>query len=255
MKIVPLNSETKSLFWKYVENRLEEYFFFIMDLKDYANLTKIFIAIDNTEEIQGMSLIYKDKQVQIRGSETAAKILLENIDLRSKEITVLLAHKKLIYHEFIKNKKEMQLNRLTIHSGENIVYNQFDSEELKDSDREEIVQLYNKADPEYWGKVKSKDLIFNESHRWFGIKIDAQIVSFSQIWIGDDVGIISTVATHPDFQNRGYATSLVSYSLLELFKYSPLALIHVRADNASAVHTYQKVGFKVFAEYYNWRLT
>ncbi|MHA1902184.1 MAG: GNAT family N-acetyltransferase, partial [Promethearchaeota archaeon] len=56
--------------------------------------------------------------------------------------------------------------------------------------------------------------------------------------------------THPDFENRGFATSVVSASIQELLKHSPLGLIHVRADNAPAVHTYKKNGFRDFLQFY-----
>jgi len=249
MKIIHLDSTTEPMFWRYVEKRIEEYFFFIMDLKQYPNLTKIWIAIDDDGEIQGMLLNYKDKNIQIRGSNEAVKLLINQVDMIPMDITVLNTQKDLLIPKFKENKEEIPLNRMVIHPGENVINNELISDVLNESDREEIASLFRKADPHFWGEVQGKDLEFIETHRWFGIKRENKIVSFAQIWIGDEVGIISTVATDPDFQRLGFATSLVSRSVQELFKHSPLCLIHVRADNIPAVNTYKKIGFKSYFQF------
>ena len=252
MKIITLDSATEPIFWRYVEDRIEEYFFYIMDYKQYPNITKILIAIDDVGKIQGLLLNYKDKIIQIRGSNEAVKNLASQFDMSSMEITVMNSQKELLNSNYKENKKEILINRMVIHSGENLIKNEFIPEILEESDREEIASLYRKADPVFWSHVQAKDIEFSEKYIWFGIKRENRLVSFAQTWFGDKIGIISTVATVHDFRNRGFATSLVSRSVQELFKHNLLCLIHVRADNAPAVHTYKKIGFKdyfQFAEY------
>jgi ribosomal protein S18 acetylase RimI-like enzyme len=124
---------------------------------------------------------------------------------------------------------------------------------LGESDREEIASLHRKADPVFWGHVQAKDIEFSENHIWFGIKREKRLVCLAQTWFGDEIGIISTVATDPDFQNRGFATLLVSRSIQELFNHNLLCLIHVRADNAPAVHTYKKIGFKDYIQFSEYK--
>ncbi len=244
MKIILLDSTTEPIFWRYVEDRIEEYFFFIMDLKNYPEFTKIWMAIDDAGKIHGMLLNFKEKHIQIRGNNEAVKILLNEIDMKSMEITILKSQKELLDSNITVNKEEILLNRMVIHPGENVMKNKFIPEILNESDREEIASLSRKTDPVFWGHVQGKDLEFSKSHKWFGIRRENKIVSFAQTWIGDEVSIISIVATDPDFQNRGFATSLVASSIQELFKHSPLGLIHVRAENTPVVHTYKKNGFK-----------
>ena len=255
MKIIPLDSATEPIFWRYVEDRIEEFFFYIMDLKQYPDFTKILIAIDDEGKIQGLLLNYKDKIIQIRGSNEAVKNLANQFDMSSMEITVLNSQKELLDSKFKENKKEILINRMVIHLGEDLIKNEFVSEILEDYDREELAFLYRKADPVFWGHVQEKDIEFSEKHIWFGIKHENRIVSFAQTWFGDEVGIILTVATDPEFRNCGYATSLVSRSVQELFKFKniPLCLIHVRADNAPAVHTYKKIGFKDYIQFSEYK--
>jgi predicted GNAT family acetyltransferase len=47
----------------------------------------------------------------------------------------------------------------------------------------------------------------------------------------------------------GFATSIVSALVKEILKNSPVAIIHVRKDNASAIQVYSKVGFKPYKQY------
>jgi ribosomal protein S18 acetylase RimI-like enzyme len=253
MKIIQLDSETEPLFWRYVENRIEEFFFFIMDYKQNPEVTRIWMAVDDVGKIQGMLLNYKDKNVHIRGNDEAVKKLADQIDIRTPEFTVLNSQKELLSTEDKEHKIEVLINRMVIHLGENLIINEYVSEILEESDREEIASLYRKADPFFWSHVQGEDLEFDEYHISFGIKRENRIVSFATVWFGDEIGIIVTVGTDPDFRNQGLATSLVSRSVQELFKHSPLGLIHVRADNAPAVHTYKKIGFKDYIQFSEYK--
>jgi len=253
MKIIPLDSATEPIFWRYVEDRIEEYFFFIMDFKNYPDFTKIWMAFDDAGKIQGMLLNYKEKNIHILGSNEAVKNLANQVDMSSMNITVLNSQKELLGSKDKENKKEILINRMVIRLGENLIKKEYTSEILGASDREEIASLYRKADPVFWGHLQAKDIEFSEKHIWFGIKCENRIVSFAQTWFGDEVGIILTVATDPDFQNRGFATSLVSRSVQELFKHSSLGLITVRAENAPAVHSYKKIGFKEYFQFSEYK--
>ena len=253
MKIISLDSTTEPIFWSYVEERIEEYFFFLMDYKQNPNVTRIWMALDDVGKIQGMLLNYKNKNVHIRGSNESVKKLADHVDIRNPEITVLNSQKKLVSPEDKEHKKEVLIDRMVIHLGENMIINQHVSEILDESHREEIASLYRKADPVFWSHVRGENVELDENHIWFGIKRENKIVSFANIWIGDEIGIIPTVATDPDFRNQGLATSLVSQSIQELFKHTHLGLIHVRAENFPAVHIYEKIGFRKIFQYSEYK--
>jgi ribosomal protein S18 acetylase RimI-like enzyme len=56
---------------------------------------------------------------------------------------------------------------------------------------------------------------------------------------------ISAVCTHPDFRGRRYARSLVSALIIEISRQGDVPFLHVRLDNADAVHVYEKLGFRI----------
>jgi predicted GNAT family acetyltransferase len=56
---------------------------------------------------------------------------------------------------------------------------------------------------------------------------------------------ISAVCTNPDFRGRGYASSLVSALVRKIVERGETPFLHVKADNADAVHVYEKLGFSI----------
>jgi predicted GNAT family acetyltransferase len=55
---------------------------------------------------------------------------------------------------------------------------------------------------------------------------------------------ISAVCTHPDFQGRGYAGRLMSILMREIAQRGEIPILHVRRENAGAIHLYEKLGFR-----------
>lgn len=55
---------------------------------------------------------------------------------------------------------------------------------------------------------------------------------------------ISAVCTHPDYRNRGYAKQFVSQGGNEIVADGKTPFLHVFADNALAIATYEKLGFR-----------
>jgi ribosomal protein S18 acetylase RimI-like enzyme len=55
---------------------------------------------------------------------------------------------------------------------------------------------------------------------------------------------VSAVCTHPEFQGRGYARELMSILMRKIMKRGETPILHVRQENVSAVHLYQKLGFR-----------
>ncbi len=56
---------------------------------------------------------------------------------------------------------------------------------------------------------------------------------------------VSAVCTHPDFRGRGYGNALVSEVVAGIASRGETAILHVRANNASAVRVYERLGFSV----------
>lgn len=59
---------------------------------------------------------------------------------------------------------------------------------------------------------------------------------------------ISAVCTHPDYQGRGHAKALVSVIGRDIVARGETPFLHVRASNAAAIATYEKLGFAIRRE-------
>jgi predicted GNAT family acetyltransferase len=108
--------------------------------------------------------------------------------------------------------------------------------------------------PERWGETTAEKLK-QKWHNvfWLGIRKEGKLVSIGKVRFVDFASNIGAVATDKNYRNRGYATSIVSALVQEIFKKSPIALIHVIPDNAPAIRVYSKVGFKPYKTYLSIR--
>jgi len=56
---------------------------------------------------------------------------------------------------------------------------------------------------------------------------------------------ISAVCTHPDHQGKGYAGRLMTLLAREIIAEDKIPFLHVKTENVSAKHLYEKLGFRV----------
>jgi predicted GNAT family acetyltransferase len=117
-------------------------------------------------------------------------------------------------------------------------------------DAEDVADLMRRCDPEWWGETKAENLRKSlETAFALGIRKDGRLVSAGSTRFVGFASNINMVATDEKYRSRGYATSIVSALVEEILKRSPIALIHVIADNAPAVRAYSKIGFKPYKIY------
>ena len=125
---------------------------------------------------------------------------------------------------------------------------------LNVEDAEDVAALMRRCDPRWWGETTSEQLKQRwQNVFWLGIKLEGKLVSVGNTRFVDFASNIGVVATDEYYRGREYATSIVSALVKEILKRSPIALIHVIADNAPAVRAYSKVGFKPYKTYLSIR--
>ena len=252
MKIVIMDERSERIFWDHVNRDPLNYYFFIFDLKQRRDQTKIMLAMEG-ESIQGLMLVYRDQVVQLRGNREAVKLLLDNLSLEKVEMQAPLDCEDLVLSKYSpKLREEMML--MYLKRGEENIQISTAPMKLGTDDAEQVLELMRRADPTWWGDIQIEFVqkALKEA-LCFGIKQDNKLVSLGITRLVEFGSNISAVATHEQYRNRGYATSIVSTLVREILKVSSTALIHVISDNAPAVRTYSKVGFKPYKTYLSIR--
>jgi len=253
MRIVPLEPALESIFWEHVNQDIPYYYFFAFDWKYNKNETKILLALEGNS-INGMMLIYRQNIVQIRGSQEAAKALLEKLDLEKVELQALEQHKPYILERY-KPTAAHEMMLMVLRKGGERLHLKHPIVRLDASEAEQIGTIMKCADPEFWGTTTSQSIVegMNRGANWFGIKVDRELVSIGSARLTEWGGHIGVVATHEAHRNKGYATSIVSELVKRILERLPIAMIYVLSDNPPAIRAYEKVGFKHYKTYFFMR--
>lgn len=250
MEVVSLDSKLKPLFRKHVNQDIPHFYFFILDLTHDEASTKIWLALNKENRIEGMMLVYQRRIAQLRGSVKAARALLAELDVEKVEIQTLEGHRNLIFERFEVN-RTFELMLMTLRKGEETLQMKYSLVKLSTNDARDIAALIRHGDPEWWGEMTGEKITEGMNERlWLGAKADGKLVSVGGAKLDDRGSCINTVVTDEKYRNRGYATSIVSALVEEILQKSTLALIHVEKDNLPAVKAYTNVGFQPYTKYF-----
>jgi GNAT superfamily N-acetyltransferase len=253
MEVVSVADGYAQLFWDYVNRDRVDYYFFILDWTQRREQTKIFLAVEGGE-VLGSLLVYADYIVQFRGSREAVGKLLEYTNVEKAELQAPPDCEDIVCRKFKPRIKQVMV-MMRLNRGEESIRITEKPVRLGVEDAEEIADLMRRCDPEWWGEAKAENVRRSlETGLFVGIKRDGRLVSAGSTRFDVDFACnINMVATDEGFRGRGFATSIVSVLVGEILKRCPIALIHVIADNASAVRAYSKVGFKPYKTYLSIR--
>lgn len=249
IKVVRLDKTYEEKFWEHVKKNQLEYYFFIYDWKFQKNESQFFLAIEE-DMIKGLMLIFKDSIVQLRGSREAIRELLKHLKLKEVELSAPLDCKDVIFENFAPSfQGEVMLMHLE--KGHEFFFKEYIPTELTSENSAEVAELLRTSFPEWWGNVTKERIESSmKFNYWLGIKRDGKIVSVGNtrfIDFGSNIGVVATDKAH---QNKGYAKSIVSALVEEIFKRYRRAIIHVLKSNLPAVHVYEKVGFRPYKSYF-----
>ena len=245
LRSVRVTQSNEVKFYDFIKGNFTEYFFFHVDYAQYPENTEIYMALDENDKIQAMILVWKGQRIQLRGSVKGLELLLKDTIYTPLSITGFADHKKIIRMYFPKYTKEIAIYRMEMKKGDQVNFEKYHYENLSMAHKEEIASFMNVTDPVFWGDRRPEDILIDENNFCYGIFQDKKLVSITCFWKYQNVGYITVVGTHPDYQNKGYASSLVSSVLNHLFQDKEQCLITVRVNNPPAVHTYKKLGFSI----------
>ena len=248
LKIVSIADGYEKTFWEYVNQDQLDYYFFILDWQQRRERTRILLAIDG-KKVKGLMLVYADSIVQLRGNREAVALLLNQLNLEKVELQAPPECKDLVFEKYRPSVSNALVMMRLLKGHENILITEVPVR-LGVGDAVEVMKVMREADPEWWSEVTEESQRKSlESACWFGIKSDGRLVAVGGARLVDFASNIHAIATDERYRNRGYATSIVSALVQEIFGCSPIALIHVLRDNAPAVCAYSKVGFRPYRDY------
>lgn len=251
MKLTLLTSELEAIFWDIVKQDYCDYYFFIYDWLLVRDRSQIFLAFQK-EAVAGLMLIYEGIIVQLRGNYTAVEYMLDSLKLETIDIQVPLSCESALLKKYPDYKLKAKVNLLSLTKGNEILNIDIRLQRLGIEDSLQIALIMNECYPEMWGGITSENirtLMSSSSTVWLGIKSEDILVSFGYATLTPVVSHVTWIATKPDYENKGYATSIVSALVNECFNVADNVIIYVMDDNASANRVYRKVGFRPYKSY------
>jgi ribosomal protein S18 acetylase RimI-like enzyme len=123
---------------------------------------------------------------------------------------------------------------------------------LSVADLPELEALYRASYP-----GNSFDPRMLETGRYYGTRAGASIISVAGIHVYSPrfrVAVLGNVTTHPAYRGRGLGTAACAKLCKELLREVEHVGLNVKADNASAIACYERLGFERIATYEEYSL-
>jgi len=112
----------------------------------------------------------------------------------------------------------------------------------------EILRLYEEAYPGNWFNPRML-----ETRQYFGTKIENRLVSVAGIHVYSQkysVAALGNIVTHPGYRGRGLGKAVTARLCQSLSEEVDHIGLNVKADNATAISLYERLGFEIVSSYY-----
>jgi predicted GNAT family acetyltransferase len=251
VRLVPLTPELETSFWSLVKADYCDYYFFIFDLLLQKERTQISLALED-DAVVGVMLIYDGHIVQLRGGHEAVAFMLNNLNETSVDVQVPVDCQDLLEQKYPSFKLLAHVTLMSFKRGEEQLTVKVTPERLSVKDAPQIAQLMHECYYKMWREISAEAveaLFLVKEAVWFVIKLDGKLVSFGYGMLTPKVCHVTWIATNPQYEKRGYATSIVSALVRECLAVADEAVIYVMDDNVVARRIYSKVGFKPYKSY------
>lgn len=96
-----------------------------------------------------------------------------------------------------------------------------------------------------------------ETGKYLGYYVNTRLVAVTGVHVYSEefkVCALGNITTHPDFRGRGIATQLTSLLLEDMVVKNLSVCLNVKANNAAAIRSYEKLGFVKVHEYHEGQL-
>lgn len=251
LRVAVLNEDLEPVFWAHVNQDPLDFHFFIYDWKFKRNQSKIFMALDEADAVAGVMVVYNGCIVQVRGSREAVRLLLDSLEAEEVMVQVPVDCEDVVVDRFPVSDLKGEVTLLSLEKGDENITVTTEPEKLSIGDAGGIAELMHVAYPEFWRVITAEGIeeMFGEA-LWVGIRRDGKLVAFGKAVSETPVGHVAWIATHEDYRNKGFATSVLSVLLRYVLESSLTAFIYVLNENTTALHVYSKVGFKPYKRYF-----
>ncbi len=251
LRVAELNEDLEPVFWVHVNKDVLDFHFFIYDWRFKRDQTRIFMALDEADVVAGLMVVFNGCIVQVRGSREAVRLLLDQLSVEEVMLQAPLDCEDVVVGRFPVSEQKGTVFLLSLRRGEERLRVAVEPEKLAVGDAGEIALLMHEAYPEFWSVITAEGIeeSFDEAV-WVGVRREGKLVAFGKAVAESSAGHVAWIATHADYRNRGYATSILSVLLREVLACSETAFIYVLSDNPTALHVYSGVGFKPYKRYF-----
>ena len=251
LRVVALSEGLEPVFWAHVNKDLLDFHFFVYDWEFKRGQTRILMALDEVDVVAGLMVVYMGCVVQVRGSREAVRLLLDQLSVEEVMVQAPLGCEDVVVGRFPVFERKGTVILLFLRKGEGRFHVTVEPEKLSVGDAGEIAALMHEAYPEFWSVITAEGIeeSFDEA-LWVGVRREGKLVAFGKAVVESSAGHVAWIATHADYRNKGYATSILSVLLREVLEVSSTAFIYVLSDNPTALHVYSGVGFKPYKRYF-----
>ena len=253
LRLVLLTPDLESSFWSIVGQDFCDYYFYIYDWLLQKDRTQISLVLDDAGSVVGLMLVYNGSMVQLRGSHAAVEFMLDNLKSDRVDVQVPIDCEDIAVRRFSKFMLKEHITLLWLEKGLEQLNIGVVPERLNVEDAEDIAGLMHESYPKMWSEISAesvKALFAVKEAVWLGIKQDGKLAAFGYAMLTPKVSHVTWIATSPQHQNKGYATSIVSALVKECLAAAEAAIIYVMDENNTAKGIYFKVGFRAYKSYF-----
>jgi len=119
---------------------------------------------------------------------------------------------------------------------------------LTENDLDEILGLYKESYPGNWFDARML-----QTRQYFGLRLKNRLVSIAGVHVYSErykVAALGNIVTHPDYRGRGFGKAVTTKLCQSLSGRVDSIGLNVKADNAVAIASYEKIGFKNVSTYH-----